>query len=352
MSSTGYDHGWVRVVEHLACADRRLRRLTVGAQVSASGVFAVAALAGLPHTQGWQGLLLAAGLGASAWATWQVASRSGWAETFAVTQLVAVVLLAIAGVVGRQPGGSAAVGMAFVVLVLGSAPYLQPLQTTVLVGGCAAGQLLAMAVAGAGSVPQGWLTFSLALGLVAALAGGRQSESRLLRELVDIEVTDAVTGLPNARYLAQVAEREFARASAQRPLAALRLDVDAFHLVTDAHGPRVADDVLAALAVRLGDVLRSGDTLACIGGARFALLLPGVGEARARELAALLRDLAAERLGGLPPVTVSVGIAVVPSESAGSRSPWVESAEDLLEQAERALETAKAAGPDRVVAAG
>jgi diguanylate cyclase (GGDEF)-like protein len=84
---------------------------------------------------------------------------------------------------------------------------------------------------------------------------------------------DALTGLPNRLLLqerlahaAQRAQRSHGRA------AILFVDLDDFKAVNDAHGHRVGDALLCAVAVRLTSALRPGDTLARLAGDEFVLL--------------------------------------------------------------------------------
>ena len=88
---------------------------------------------------------------------------------------------------------------------------------------------------------------------------------------------------------------------------------------------------------------RRDDVAARYGGEEFVVLLPGVDEARALEVAGRIRSaVAAHHLaqGGL---TISIGVAAFP---AAARSK-----EALLEAADRAMYLAKRLGRDRVVAA-
>src|SRR5690606_31856107 len=61
--------------------------------------------------------------------------------------------------------------------------------------------------------------------------------------------------------------------------AVVLLDVDRFKLVNDTLGRIQGDRMLHDLAVRLGNVVRSGDYVARLGGDEFAVLLSGTDEA-------------------------------------------------------------------------
>ncbi|NHC14696.1 sensor domain-containing diguanylate cyclase [Motilibacter deserti] len=91
--------------------------------------------------------------------------------------------------------------------------------------------------------------------------------------LVHAATHDALTGLPNRALLYD--RLEHALASAQRrdaPLAVLFLDLNGFKAINDTHGHEVGDQVLVEAAGRLGNALRTEDTLARLGGDEFVIL--------------------------------------------------------------------------------
>ena len=169
----------------------------------------------------------------------------------------------------------------------------------------------------------------------------------LLREQA---MHDALTGLLNRRALQeQHSQEQLARrssdAAATPPLALVLMDLDHFKRINDTHGHAAGDAVLRDFAVALRSGLRSGDTLARIGGEEFALLMPGATADQATRRVQGLRDIVARwDLGSLgEAVTFSAGVAVA--------APGRESLEALLDAADRALYQAKRAGRDRTVVA-
>jgi diguanylate cyclase (GGDEF)-like protein len=358
---TAHEHGWVRAMEHLAGADLRLRRLTVGAQLAMAAAFVIGAVTGLPGRAGWQQVLLAICLACSAYTTDALARRRRRPENHVIAQLPIIVGIMLAGLVG--PHGSAAAGaLALVLLVLTSAPYLERMHAVVLVGACSAAALAVLVATDRSALPASWFALVAVLALAVALVAALRRDGRLLRDVVQLEAIDPGTGLPNGRYLEQAAADAFAHASPQGPLAVLALEIDRLHDLDHLHGFRVGDDVLAAVAGRLRRELREVDVLARDivtadadgDGDVLVALLPGVDETIAWEVALMLRARAAQRSNGVPAVTLSVGLAVYPPAQASAAEGTAEasSAPRLLARARQALVDAQRAGGDRVQAAG
>lgn len=96
-------------------------------------------------------------------------------------------------------------------------------------------------------------------------------------------LTDALTGLANRRAL----EMRLAGVVREgRAFALCHVDLDYFKAVNDTLGHAAGDAVLRAAARRLGEIVRTSDTVARTGGDEFVLLFPGLVEiARLREIA-------------------------------------------------------------------
>lgn len=75
-------------------------------------------------------------------------------------------------------------------------------------------------------------------------------------------------------------------------LALVYFDLDKFKPVNDTYGHEVGDNLVKAVAVRLGERLRGADSIARVGGDEFVLLLPDVRkEADAVIVANIMLDL-------------------------------------------------------------
>ncbi|GIF10130.1 GGDEF domain-containing protein [Actinoplanes teichomyceticus] len=167
---------------------------------------------------------------------------------------------------------------------------------------------------------------------VQAQAVVLEKHADLFREAAQL---DPLTNLPNRRaWNAALPSALQYAARHGAPLALAVLDLDHFKAFNDTHGHQAGDRLLTAASAAWSANLRSVDVLARYGGEEFAVLLPG---ATTAEVTGLF-----ERLRAVTPMgcTFSAGVAT-----------WdgVESGDELLARADRALYRAKDAGRDRVV---
>lgn len=172
----------------------------------------------------------------------------------------------------------------------------------------------------------------------------KEDQERLLRETI----TDELTGLNNFRYFQSVLGTEVDRAKRYgKTLAVLVMDIDHFKKYNDAHGHPMGNMVLKAVAQTLKETLRNVDLLARYGGEEFVALLPETDKDQARRAAERVREaLEACEFPGQETqpegkVTLSIGGASFPEDAKVAR--------DLLEKADKALYSAKAAGRNRAV---
>lgn len=163
-----------------------------------------------------------------------------------------------------------------------------------------------------------------------------------------LALTDPLTQTHNRRALMErlTAELERARRYALH-LSMLMVDLDHFKAINDSYGHVVGDEVLRGVARVLQREARTVDIVARFGGEEFVVVLPETGEEGAVALAERIRVRVSETAPvpggeyGWLRVTVSVGVATVPS-------PRVNSPEELIALADEALYRAKAQGRNRV----
>jgi diguanylate cyclase (GGDEF)-like protein/PAS domain S-box-containing protein len=153
---------------------------------------------------------------------------------------------------------------------------------------------------------------------------------------------DPLTGIANRTLLTDRLEIALGRARrVGRSVAVMILDIDRFKAVNDAIGRAQSDLLLVAVARRLSDVVRLGDTAARIGGDEFAVLYEEVsGEREAAELADRLVESVRLpfAIGDEVSVTASVGVVL---------RGGADSAEGALRDAHTATYRAKTTGRDR-----
>jgi diguanylate cyclase (GGDEF)-like protein len=161
---------------------------------------------------------------------------------------------------------------------------------------------------------------------------------------------DDLTGLHNRRHFTELLYRQVLRCGLTGdPVAVLMLDIDHFKAINDQHGHLVGDAALAAAASRLRQAVRPTDVLARWGGEEFVVLLPTVHDAQTL----LHRGEELRQAIGQAPLIVGPAVVDMRISIGGScRAVARTDASALLEEADRAMYEAKAAGRDRVVVAG
>jgi diguanylate cyclase (GGDEF)-like protein len=154
---------------------------------------------------------------------------------------------------------------------------------------------------------------------------------------------DPLTGLPNRVLFRQRLEEALHRVALGESCAVLCLDLDQFKGVNDTLGHPLGDALLVAVTERLSRIVRETDTVARLGGDEFAIVRSGMEQQLdiATLATHLLRELSSpfEVSAHQVVISVSIGIAVAPSEGADP--------DLLLKSADIALYQAKSDGRNR-----
>ncbi len=163
-------------------------------------------------------------------------------------------------------------------------------------------------------------------------------------------LTDALTGLANhgafQRDMSTAIDAVLAGTYGEGQLGLLMMDLDRFKSYNDRFGHPAGDALLHAVGEALYAATRSDDQVYRYGGDEFTIILSGVGLPEAQRVAERARRLVAavslER--GAAPVTITIGVALVPDHGATKDA--------VIAAADAALYTGTQAGGDRVVVPG
>lgn len=157
--------------------------------------------------------------------------------------------------------------------------------------------------------------------------------------------TDALTGLSNHGAIMTELQHRMARAREQRhSLCIAMVDIDFFKKVNDTYGHLAGDRVLAEVARRIRAAIRNFDIAGRYGGEEFLLVFSDTDLQMAQVVAERVRQAVAaapvDTEGKHIPVTISLGVALASGQ---------DTADQLIERADRALYAAKTAGRNRTV---
>lgn len=164
--------------------------------------------------------------------------------------------------------------------------------------------------------------------------------ARLYEEAKKLSLTDPLTGLSNRRSFEMVLDNEIKRAERyRRPFAILMMDLDNFKNYNDKFGHSAGDQILQRLSKLMKEGVRDVDFIGRYGGDEFAAVLPETDANFALVVAERIRKkVEAENLN--PPVTLSIGIAVFPTDSRDKKQ--------LIDLADRACYESKELGGNRI----
>jgi len=156
-----------------------------------------------------------------------------------------------------------------------------------------------------------------------------------------IALHDPLTGLPNRLLLQQRLEHAALRARRSNTNAAILFaDLDRFKQVNDTYGHHVGDELLLAVADRLTNLVRPGDTLARVSGDEFVFLCEDLNSAADVEILARRIDCAFSE----PFVLSEAEVSITASVGMAYAGPGEEVSDQLVDKADTAMYQAKRKG--------
>lgn len=193
--------------------------------------------------------------------------------------------------------------------------------------------------------------------LYQELTESRKQLQRLneqLQEKMSVEQhlarTDALTRIPNRRFIDEMVESEWARSLRQGlTLSVLVADLDYLKTINDSWGHPAGDEAIRYVAEIARESCRLMDMVGRYGGDEFVFVLPSTRLEDAALLAERFRERVAETpipIPGSEPthLTISLGVAQWDNEN-------MEGPTSLIRQADSAMYAAKAAGRNRTMLA-
>ena len=217
----------------------------------------------------------------------------------------------------------------------------------ITIGGRKVGVLNITDKSGGGAYDEVDLGLLEIIGPQVALALERAEWQERATEFQLMSITDSLTTLPNRRYMEERLAEELNRSKRyDYPMSFLMIDIDDFKVYNDKNGHQAGDVALQMAAHCLKSALRAADVASRYGGEEFCILLPQTAMAEAGVIADRIRQRVSttqfphgktQPLGG---VTISVGVSTF--------SKSIDTSENMIAAADRALYRAKSLGKDRV----
>jgi len=165
------------------------------------------------------------------------------------------------------------------------------------------------------------------------------------KELFTLAHHDPLTLCLNRRSLSLKFDDLFTLAKKDKTdLSCLMVDIDYFKSVNDNYGHSTGDQVIKAVADALKTATRDSDLIGRYGGEEFVVVLPYLKLEKAALVAERIRKYIEEKPCSGISVTISIGVSSIES-NAGKPT-------ELIDQADKALYTAKESGRNRVVTWG
>jgi diguanylate cyclase (GGDEF)-like protein len=217
----------------------------------------------------------------------------------------------------------------------------------ITIGGRKVGVLNVTDKSGGGTYDEIDLSLLEIIGPQVALALERAEWQERATEFQLMSITDSLTALPNRRYLEERLAEELNRSKRyDYPMSFLMIDIDDFKAYNDKNGHQAGDLALQITAHCLKGALRVVDVASRYGGEEFCILLPQTAMSEAGVIADRIRDRVSNthfphgKSQPLGRVTISVGVSTFTKN--------VDTPENIIAAADRALYQAKRMGKDRV----
>jgi diguanylate cyclase (GGDEF)-like protein len=184
-----------------------------------------------------------------------------------------------------------------------------------------------------------------ALSIIAGQLALTLEKVELYDRIQELAVSDGLTDVYVRRHFLERLQEEFNRSRQQKlSLAVLMCDLDYFKQKNDAYGHLVGDEVLRSVAGILKQNVREVDLVGRYGGEEFSIAMPETSLQGGWQVGERIRLAVQESEFQIYDekirITISIGVAVIAEE--------VRSMEELIDEADHALYSAKIKGRNRV----
>lgn len=162
---------------------------------------------------------------------------------------------------------------------------------------------------------------------------------RIEKELLELSITDGLTGLHNQRHFYNELDKEMERSKRQHTtLSLLLFDLDDFKVFNDIHGHLEGDKVLKNVAQAVLKSIRRMDSAYRYGGDEFTVILPGATRNEGAQVAERIKK-SFESTPYLQQIKLSIGLVEF--------DPQYELT-TFVKHADEAMYTAKKMGGDQI----
>lgn len=187
-------------------------------------------------------------------------------------------------------------------------------------------------------IPYWNMFIRLAMFLITSLTVSRLRKSNASER--NLSRTDALTGVFNSRYLAELITKEISRSARfAEPFSFAYIDVDDFKLINDSLGHDQGDQLLRTLTQLIRGNIRDIDVMARLGGDEFGILFPNTDAAQVVTAMNKVYALFRKNISNRWQVTLSAGVLTF-------RKP-PEDWDQVVKMADSLMYRAKRQGKDR-----